>query len=98
MYFVVYAIDRPGAAAIRAQHRPAHRDRLRRHEHPVAVRIGGPLLDEGGAMIGSMLVIEAENAAAVETYLAGDPYVENGLYARVEVRPFAWGLGAPDAR
>jgi uncharacterized protein YciI len=95
MYFAVYALDKPGSAAIRAENRPAHRARLRQHDHPVKARIGGPLTDEAGAMIGTLLVIEAETRAAVEAFMAGDPYAAAGLYASVEIRPFAWGLGAP---
>ncbi len=81
--------------ALRARVRDAHRARLRQHDHLVAVRIGGPLLDDVGAMIGSMLVIEAADKAAVESFLAGDPYVLGGLYDTVRVVPFQWGLGQP---
>lgn len=95
-YFAVHALDRPGSADIRAAERAAHRERLRVHDHPVTVRIGGPLLDDEGAMIGSLLVIEATDKAAVEKYLAGDPYVVAGLFDAMEVRPFAWGLGLPE--
>ena len=91
-YFAVHAIDRPGLGALRSELRPPHRERLRLHDHPVTVRIGGPLLDEAGAMAGSLLVIEADSRAAVDAYLAGDPYVRGGLFERIEVREFLWGL------
>jgi uncharacterized protein YciI len=96
-YFVVFATDRPGFEQIRATHRPAHRERLRRHDHPVTVRIGGPTLDAiEGNMNGTMLVIEAETEDAVRAYLAEDPYMLVGLYERLEIRPFNWGLGQPE--
>lgn len=98
MYFAVYGLDRPGSGELRARLRDAHRQRLRQHDHPVKVLIGGPLLaDDGEAMIGSLLVIEAGSKADVEAFLAGDQYQQAGLYERVEVRPFKWGLGAPVA-
>lgn len=96
MYFSVYALDRAGAGEIRAANRDAHRARLKDHDHPVRVVIAGPLLAEDGAtMIGSLLVFEAADKAAVEAFLAGDPYEINGLFERTEVHPFAWGIGAP---
>jgi uncharacterized protein YciI len=96
-YFCVHAIDNLNRSEDRLRLRESHRARLRQHDHPVAVRIGGPLLDDNGAMIGSMLVIEAEDRAAVENYLAGDPYVAHGLFATTTVTGFNWGLGQPEA-
>lgn len=96
-YFCVHALDRPGTAALRQELRPAHRLRLREHDHPVTVHIGGPLLGDDGQMIGTMLVIEADDRSAVERYLAGDPYVVGGLFAAMTVTGFQWGLGLPEA-
>ena len=76
--------------------RPSHRERLRLHDHPVAVRIGGPLLDDAGEMIGTMLVIEAMDKAQVENYLALDPYVVEGLFKTISITGFNWGLGQPE--
>lgn len=95
-YFIVYAYDHEGMLEQRQALRPAHRARLRQHEHPVSVHVGGPLLSPEGGMIGTMLVIEANDQTAVETFVAGDPYVVAGLYRQCEITPFAWGLGAPE--
>lgn len=95
MHFVVYALDKPGLGEVRARNRPAHRERLRQHEHPLTVIIAGPMLDDEGTMIGSVLIVEAETRAAVEAFVAGDPYQLDGLYDRVDIRRFAWGIGAP---
>lgn len=95
-YFCVHALDRPGRLADRQRLRDGHRARLRQHDHPVSVRIGGPLLDGAGAMIGTMLVIEAESRAAVETYLARDPYMLENLFETVTITGFNWGLGQPE--
>lgn len=94
-YYVVHALDAPGKADARAENRPAHRARLRTHDHPLTVHIGGPLLDDAGAMCGTMLVVEAGDRQAVETYLAGDPYALAGVYASVSIHEYAWGLGPP---
>lgn len=97
-YFVVHALDAPGKAKVRAEARPAHRARLRDHDHPLKVHIGGPLLDDAGEMCGTMLIIEAEDKEAVGHYLAGDPYSKAGVYGRVEVHGYNWGLGQPEAQ
>lgn len=97
MYAVVFASDRPGMAETRAAARPAHRHYLRNPgAHAVAVRLGGPMLDEAGAMTGTMLVVEADDLAAVRAFVADDPYVRAGLFASIEIRPWDWGLGRPD--
>ena len=95
-YFAVYATDAPGKGAVRATHRPTHRARLRAHDHPVIVRIGGPLLDDAGDMCGTMLVIEAQTQADVMQFVAGDPYAQASVYESVQIRPFVWGLGQPE--
>ncbi len=95
-YFCVHALDHPDRLEDRLRPRDGHRSRLRQHDHPVRVRIGGPLLDADGRMTGSMLVIEAADRGAVEAYLADDPYVLAGLYRAVAIHAFAWGLGQPE--
>ncbi|MEQ1899949.1 MAG: YciI family protein [Devosia sp.] len=96
-YFAFYALDRPGMSERRKELRAAHRERLRRHDYPVTVHLGGPLLDDDGGMIGSLLIIEAADRAAVDRYLAGDLYVLAGIFGSMDLRPFAWGQGQPEA-
>lgn len=95
-YFVVHALDAPGKAQARVENRPAHRERLRAHDHPLSVRIGGPLLDSQGQMCGTMLVVEAASRDIVETYLADDPYALAGVYEHVLIHAYNWGLGQPE--
>ena len=95
-YFCIHAFDHPNRLEDRKRLRDSHRARLRQHDHPVVVRIGGPLLDDAGQMIGTMLVIEAETKAQVEAYLAGDPYLPEGLFRAVTITGFNWGLGQPE--
>lgn len=94
-HFVVYALDKPNREAARLAQRAAHRARLRDHGHPVSVQVGGPLLDDDGRMIGSLLVVEAASAPAVEAFLAGDPYQLADVYETVKVHRYDWGLGNP---
>jgi len=96
-YFAVWASDAPGMLEARRRVREAHRARLRDPgEHPVRVLLGGATLDDGSAqMNGTLLVLQAEHIDAVRKFVAEDPYVREGVYQSVEVRPWAWGLGQP---
>ncbi len=93
--FMVYALDKPDRETARLTARDAHRARLRDHAHPIRVMIGGPLLDDEGGMIGTMLVVEAESMDLVRRFVAQDPYVCADVYASVAIHPFNWGLGNP---
>jgi uncharacterized protein len=99
MFFVVYASDKPGQGELRASIRETHRAHLRNPgRHEVRVRLGGPTLDECGLeMRGTMLVIEADSIEAVRAFLADDPYCRAGLFASMEIRPWRWGIGLPEA-
>jgi uncharacterized protein len=96
-YFAVWATDAPGMLEVRQRVREAHRARLRDPgEHSVRVLLGGATLDEGATqMNGTLLVLQADDIDRVRRFVAEDPYVREGVYKSVEVRPWAWGLGEP---
>jgi hypothetical protein len=97
-YFAIFAIDLPGALARREAVRERHRAYLRTpHADGTVAVLGGPLLDDGGRMNGSLIVLRAPSRAAAERFLAGDPYAEAAIFERVELRPWAWALGTPAA-
>lgn len=95
-YFAIHALDKPGMLATREALRPGHRARLRDHDFALTVRVGGPLTDAVGAMVGTLLIVEAEDFGEVERFFAGDPYAQAGIFERVDIRPFNWGLGLPE--
>jgi uncharacterized protein YciI len=53
-------------------------------------------LGDDGKPIGSLVLIEAENKPSIETIAANDPYAKAGLFASVDIRPWAWLLKNPD--
>ncbi len=83
--FVLICRDRPGALEVRKANREAHLAYLA--ETGIA-RLAGPLLDDAGAMIGSLLAVDAADRAAAEAFAAGDPYAKAGLFESVEI--LAW--------
>ena len=92
MLFVVNAFDRPGAGELRAKVRPAHLEYLKGKIGQI--RAGGAFLDTGGQPVGSMLIIEADDQPAADAFVAGDPFKREGVFERVEVRPWRAALGS----
>jgi uncharacterized protein YciI len=94
MHFVAICLDKPNSHELRLAHRAAHLDYLRAHSQ--TIKSCGPFLaDDGAAMVGSMLIIEAEDRAGVDAVLAQDPYRRAGLFGSVEVRGWRWVIGCP---
>ncbi len=97
MYFIVFGTDKPGKEALRASVRPSHRQYLANPgRHPVKVLLGGPTLDASQEkMNGTLLVVEAGDMAAVESFVRDDPYSDAALFESVVIRPWSWTLGTP---
>jgi uncharacterized protein YciI len=92
MLFVITGFDRPGALELRLQVRPAHLDYLK--SRSARIKVGGPLLDDQEQPVGSLLIIEADDRKAAEVLADGDPYRRQGVFERVEIRPWRAALGA----
>jgi uncharacterized protein YciI len=97
MYFVIFVTDRPDHEEVRASERPRHRQYLRDPGLPVRVRVAGPTLAaDSETMNGSLFIIDAEDMAAAEAFVADDPYNQAGLFETIVIRPFHWDVGRPD--
>lgn len=97
-YFVLIGRDWPGTAALRQSLRGAHQAHFFTPQPDCCGVAGGPLLDDAGAeMVGTLLVFEAVDRAAVDRFFADDPYSRAGLFETVEITPWRWGLGRPDS-
>lgn len=51
-------------------------------------------MNGSGEMIGSMLLVEFPDREGVDAWLAGDPYVTDGVWREIEVFPFRTAVGA----
>ncbi|GLT08520.1 hypothetical protein GCM10007928_07520 [Sulfitobacter porphyrae] len=80
MFVVLMAKDKPGALNIRTENRPAHLEYLKSTD---LVAQAGPLLDDDGGMIGSLIVLDVPDMAAAHDWAANDPYAKAGLFAEV---------------
>ena len=83
MQFLVKAYDGAGMLEKRMEVRPRHLEGMK----ALGKRIicAGGLLDEEGRMKGSALVMEFENRAALDEYLANEPYVVEGVWRKIDV-------------
>lgn len=52
------------------------------------VVVAGPLLDDKGEPIGSMLLMEFPDYRAAVAFAADDPYARAGLFASVAITPW----------
>ena len=85
-FFAIHCIDNPASGDLRAETRPAHLEHIERIGDRLLV--AGPLLDEEGRPIGSLLIIDCEDRKAAIQFAAEDPYALAGLFASVAVT--AW--------
>ena len=86
MYFALRCLDKPDGLALRQQTRPDHLAHIDRHLDRVLS--AGALLGADGNPIGSLLIVDFDDRAAVDRFLAEDPYAKAGLFAEVEVTPW----------
>lgn len=93
MLYVVTCQDRPGLIETRMDNRAAHLEWANAEGSPIAM--AGPLLNEAGSPVGSLLVVEAESPEALEAFLRTDPYAQAELFAHVTFAPFKWTVNPP---
>jgi len=90
MLFVVIAMDGTDAEAPerRRRVRQAHLEGARLLAEAGTLQVGGALLGPEGGMIGSALVVQAEDEAALRAALEADVYHRAGVWQRYEIYPF----------
>ena len=92
--FAIHCIDKPLQRELRMATRPEHLLYLEAAiEH---VLVAGPLLDDEGLPIGSMLLMNFPDRKAAVAFAAADPYALAGLFSSVAVT--AWRQVSSRAR
>ena len=82
MLVALIARDKPGALPTRKDNRQKHLDYI---DATGIVDQAGPLLDDAGQMIGSLIILEVPDMAAAKSWAAGDPYAAAGLFDTVDL-------------
>lgn len=94
MLYMILGEDVPDSGALRAKARPAHLANIQPLVDAGRIILAGPLpaidsADPGPAgMTGSLIVGEFESLEAARAWIEADPYVTQGVFARVTVKPF----------
>ena len=87
MLFAVICQDKPDSQELRQANRPAHIEFL--DGLGDALKLAGPFVSEDGdAMTGSLLIVEADSLADARDLVDDDPYALAGLFARTDIRPW----------
>ena len=83
MQFLVKTYDGPDMLEKRMAVRPRHLEGMKALGKQIIA--AGGLLDEDGKMKGSALIMEFADCAALDEYLASEPYVVEGVWEKIEV-------------
>jgi uncharacterized protein YciI len=88
--FVVIAYDGTDAGALdrRMAVRPAHLESIKPMVESGQLKAGGAILDDAGKMIGSVTICDFPDRAALDHWLATDPYIIGNVWQKIEVKPF----------
>jgi uncharacterized protein len=84
----------PEAPARRLAARPSHLESIQPFVDSGNVLIGGAILDDAGAMRGSVILADFPSRQELDAWLAVDPYVTGGVWQDVEVAPFRVAVGS----
>lgn len=85
MQFVITAYDGENVLEKRMAVRPRHLEGMQKLiDHIVCA---GGILDQAGKPKGSVLVMDFEDRAELDTYLAEEPYVVEGVWDKITVEP-----------
>jgi hypothetical protein len=86
MMFALVATDQPNCVARRKALRPEHL----KHLEALGDRLvlAGPFLDDAGESVGSIVIIEADDLAQAREMLGRDPFVRDGLFDTISIKPW----------
>lgn len=94
MWYAIIAEDAPDSLEKRLAARPEHLARLQQLQNEARLLLAGPFpaidsADPGTAgYSGSLIIAAFANLEAAKIWAEADPFVTNGVYANVSVKPF----------
>lgn len=90
MQFILLAYDGtdPDALDRRMKVRKGHLDKISNLKKKGEFISGGAILNDEGKMIGSMIIYEFPDRAALDARLRDEPYFTEGVWKKIEIRPF----------
>ncbi|PPC95008.1 MAG: hypothetical protein CTY33_01655 [Methylotenera sp.] len=94
MWYAIMAEDTPNSLEKRLSARPAHLERLKALQEAGRLLLAGPFpaidsTDPGPAgFSGSLIVAEFSTLEEARQWANDDPFVQAGVYLKVDVKPF----------
>lgn len=94
MWYAIISEDVANSLPLRKIHRPAHIERLKELNEAERILIAGPHpavdSEEPGeaGFTGSLVVADFDSLEAAQAWADQDPYLLNGVYAKVIVKPY----------
>lgn len=85
MLFAMIGIDKKDGAKVRTAKVTQHLDYLRTTGK---VKLAGPLMNEKGDMIGSLIIIEVSSRDEAEAWTRDEPFSHAGLFEKIELYPW----------
>jgi uncharacterized protein YciI len=90
MKIALLAHDKSDSLDLRMATREAHVAYLKSSD---VVEQAGPILDDAGAMIGSLIILNVDDIAQAQAWAAADPYANAGLFQLVQLIPWNRVIG-----
>ena len=90
MQFLLLAYDGTDSAAPerRIKVRQEHLDKISNLKRNGEFLFGGAILNDEEKMIGSMILYEFQDRAALDERLKEEPYITAGVWEKIEIKPF----------
>lgn len=82
MLVALIARDKPENLQVRLDNRDAH---LAYIKETGVVAQAGPLMDQDGKMVGSLIILDVEDMAAAQGWADNDPYAKAELFETVDL-------------
>ena len=84
MPYAIQTTDKPGTAELRQSERPAHLEYLTANQH-LLLAAGALIEDDGTGGKGGILLVDTDDRAVAEQFIANDPFTKAGLFEKVTV-------------
>jgi uncharacterized protein YciI len=90
MEFLLIAYDGtdPGAENRRMNARPVHLEGIEDLKKTGEFLLGGAILNDDGKMIGSAILYDFPDRAALDERLKNEPYITEGVWKEIKIAPF----------
>ena len=90
MQFAIIARDDTAAGTLdrRLAAREKHMERIHAMKAEGTILDGGALIDDDGNMIGSVVLCEYPDRAALDAYINSEIYFTEGVWKEIQVLPF----------